>query len=98
MVPLGVNLKQNIQFHYLASSTGLQFECVLPLNRVRNEGFQHHRPDPTKLRLPPPPPTPQEKFLPLCIAIIQQNRHCRFFSELNKKQGMEQRGLNSDLP
>ena len=49
----------------------------------------------------PTPPRPRhpsyrpEKFLPLCITIIQQNR---FFSELNKKQGMEQRGLNSDLP
>ena len=93
MVPLGVNLKQNIQFHYLVSSTGLQFECILPLNRVRIEGFKQHIPTQTPFKPPPPP----EKFLPLCITIIQlQNRF--FFSELNEKQGMEQRGLNSDLP
>ena len=55
MVPLGVNLKQNIQFHYLVSSTGLQFECILPLNRVRIEGFKQHRPNQTSFNPPPPP-------------------------------------------
>ena len=66
--------KYSISLFSVLNRVAIIFECILPLNRVRIEGFQQHNQTSFKF-----PPTPKEKFLPLRITRTWQNWLCRFF-------------------
>ena len=96
MVPLGVNLKIKYSISLFSILNRVAIWMYFAFKQGQNWRVLAPHTQPNFIPIPSSSSSPLEKFLPLCITIIlQQNR---FFSELNKKQGMEQRGLNSDLP
>ena len=84
--------KYSISLFSVLNRVAIIFECILPLNRVRIEGFPQHNQTSFKF-----PPTPKEKFLPLRIMRTWQTWLCRFFFWV-KNQEKEKRGFQSDLP
>ena len=66
--------KYSISLFSVLNRVAIIFEYILPLNRVRIEGFQQHNQTFFKF-----PPTPQGKVSSLRITRTWQNRLCRVF-------------------
>ena len=84
--------KDSISLFSVLNRVAIIFECILPLNRVRIEGFQQH--NQTSFKFPPTPqgkvssPTHNENLAKQALQV--------FF--LVKNQEKEKRGFKSNLP
>ena len=84
MVPLGVNLEIKYSISLFSILNRVAIWMYFAFKQGQNWRVLAPHTQPNFIPIPSSSPSPREKFLPLCITIIQQQN--RFFSELNKKK------------